>query len=224
MGSSTHYLAIPTDSSLYTALQTDLAFNTIMIELLPYSGDLYTFFSTIDKEEREDIIDDILIRNQPVLGENPQAKIDAFFAEIDRTRENYPGIEHRIAMLEKCDTDIESRLIAALTKEESLAQKYDNVPELVKKMIRGDGVLHPDLSHVDVPQVDRVRKSWEDILGLTSAPIVKQGAAILSLLSPRLLFPTNQDPDTWQRENYIKWRKVYIAAAKNKEALLSGFS
>lgn len=208
MSSSIHYWAIPPESALYKCLQEDAGYNTVMFYLLPYSADLYDF-RALGPTEAEEIIEDTLERSQPLLGENPSLKIDAFFAEISKIRVNHPGIEHRRAMLEQCDTAIRCSLIQALEQE------YEDATELVKEIMHGDGVLHPDLR-----QPGRRKQPWEDTIGLISAPLVRRGADILKAIPPSILFPSNQDMDRWYRENYQRWQKAYIAAAENKECLL----
>jgi hypothetical protein len=208
MSTSVHYLAIPPESDLYRCLQEEPACNAIMFHLLPYSHDLYHFFD-IGEMEVEETIEDILSRYRSLLGEKPMLKIDAFFAELERTRTNYPGIEHRSAMLEKCDTDIQSRLTKILAK------KHEDAASLAQKIVQGDGVLHPDLR-----QPGQTRQPWEDIIGLVSPPTVQEGAIILEKLKPRDLFPLHQNLDSWYRDNYRRWQKAYIAAAENNEALL----
>ncbi len=77
----------------------------------------------------------------------------------------------------------------------------------------GDKLLAPHL-----------REEGEDILGLVSQPLVREGAALLEPLRPEALFPSGEDWAEWCQNNYCDWREAYLATAEHGEELLVGLS
>jgi hypothetical protein len=208
MGVSVHYWAIPPQSRLYARLQEDRAFNALMASLFPYGGGIFRF-SEIEPEGVEEILDDVVQRQRAALGPGPAARrrIAEFLAELERTRAEFPGIERRTAMLEKCSPEIEERLIRALQHVRT------DAAELTRHVLFGDKELAAHL-----------RQPGEDILGLVSLPVVREGAAALERLRPEELFPSGEGREEWYRDNYLRWRQVYREAAEHAEELLVGVS
>src|SRR5262245_60548031 len=148
MGVCVHYWAISPQSRLYARLQEDRTFNTLMACLFPYG--IYRF-SEIEPEEVEEILDDVIERHSAALGPEPAARpavgpepvsrrrVTEFLAELERTRAEFPGIERRTAMLEKCSSDIEERLTRALQNTRP------DAAELTHKVMFGDKLLATDL-------------------------------------------------------------------------------
>jgi hypothetical protein len=193
---------------LYARLQEDRAFNVLMASLFPYGGGVYRFCE-IEPDEVEEILDDLIERNPAVLGSETKARqrITEFFAELERTRAEFPGIERRAFMIEKCSSEIEKRLT-----QEFLKVRTD-AAELIQKAMFGDKLLAAHL-----------RQSGEDILGLVSQPLVWEGASALERLKPEELFPPG---DGWQgryRDNYQGWRQMHLEAARHSEEILVGVS
>lgn len=136
-----------------------------------------------------------------------------FFAELAHARANFPGVEQRTAMLEKCDDRIKNRLTKALTED------YINPARMVYKIMMGDRILYLDSS-----DEDQSNDFFGDTIGLISPSIVQEGAAILEQIELQDLFPRGENLDDWDRDNYRKWRQTYLAAAEHQEALLVGRS
>ncbi len=216
MGSSVHYLAIPTQSNLYVCLHKDFAFRAILFSLLPYSSDLYQFFdvdSRVDVEEVKETIEDILERYHSLLGSTPKLKVDSFFEELASVRARFPDIEQRTAMLEKCDDRIESHLVRVL------AEDYINTSKLVRRLMLGDEILFV------LPSKEKQSQDFfGDVIGIILPSTVQAGAAILTQIKPQDLFLQDEDLDDWDRENYRRWRRTYLAASEKGEALLVGRS
>ncbi len=148
-------------------------------------------------------------RHRAALGPEPEARrrIAEFRAEVERTRAEFPGIERRTAMLEKCSSDIEEHLTRALQNVRT------DAAELARKIMFGDKLLAPPL-----------RQPGEDPLGLVSLPVVREGAAALERLRPEELFPSGDGWREWCRDNYRRWRQAYLEAAEHAEELLVGVS
>lgn len=206
MGVCVHYWAIPPNSSLYARLQGDWAFVTLMASLFPYGNGVYQF-DTIEPEVAEEILDDIIGRNHEALGPEAEARqrTTEFLAELERIRAEFPGIEQRAYMIDKCSSDIEQRLTQAIQKERA------DAAEFVKMVMYGDKLLAAHL-----------RQYGDDILGLVSRPVVREGAAALERLQPAKLFPSRDGSAQWFRDNYKGWRRMYLEAAKTSEEILVG--
>jgi len=203
-----HYWAIPPQSTLYARLQEDRVFNVLMASFFTHDCGIYTF-ADLDPKEVEKVQEHITERNRAALGPKREARgrIGEFLAEVERTRIGFPGIERRTAMLEKCGPEIEEHLTDALRTGRA------DAAELTQKLIFGDKLLAPHL-----------RKKGEDILGLVSQSLVREGATILQRLKPEALFPSEEDWAEWCRDNYSDLREAYLAAAGHGEEILVGVS
>jgi len=208
MGVCVHYWAIPPQSRLYERLKADRGFNALMAHLFPYGCGIYRF-SEIELEEVEEILDHVVEKHRAALGPEPEARrrIAEFLAELGRTRAEFPGIERRTAVLEKCSAQVEEHLI------EALQQVRSDAAELTRQVMFGDTVLAAHL-----------REPGEDKLGLVSLPVIREGAAALERLKPERLFPPGDDSEKWCRDNYRWWRQMYLAAAAHAEEILVGVS
>ncbi len=205
MGVSILYQAIPTRSALYSALQEDRAFNALLVALFPYGCGVFHLLAS-DREQAEGVFDDAIDRHANVLGPDPEARrrVAEFCAAVERTRVEFPGIEHRTASLEKCSQDVEARLARRLSKARR------RPAELVRKLVFGDSLLAP-----------RLRPEGEDILGVVTRPMVRRGAAVLKPLPPYRLF-SRDGWGGWCRDNYRRWRRLYLEVAERSEVLLVG--
>ena len=202
-----HYCAIPPQSRLYACLQEDRAFNTLMVHLFPYGCGVYLFSAT--EPEGVGILDDMIDRHRLALGPEPEARRRAaeFLAELERTRAEFPGIERRTAMLEKCATEIKGRLAQILGGGQT------DAAALVRRIMFGDEEFAP---HLGQPE--------GDVLGLVSLPVVREAAVALAQLGPEALFPAGGDWGQWCRDNYSEWRQTYLEAAEHGEEILVGVS
>jgi hypothetical protein len=208
MGVSVHYWAIPPHSHLYARSQEDRAFNTLMGYLFPFGSGIYRF-SEIEPHEAEEILGDVAEGHRAVLGPEPEAhqRIAEFLAELERTRAQFPGIEGRTAMLEKCSAEIEERLT------QSLQNVCIDAAEFTRQVMFGDKLF---AAHLHQPE--------EEILGLVSLSVVREAAAALAPLKPEELFQSGVDLEEWCRDNYKSWRQLYLEAAEHSEEILVGVS
>jgi hypothetical protein len=168
MGVCVHYWAIPPNSRLYARLREDRGFNVLMASLFPYGCGVY-HLCEMEPEEVEGILDDIIESHEAVLGPETEARqrIMELLAELERTCAEFPGIERRRSMIEKRSSDIEERLTQAFQNFRT------DAAELVSRITFGDKLLAADL-----------RQPGEDINGLVSLPVVREGAAALELSGP----------------------------------------
>ena len=209
MGVCVHYFAMPPQSDLYKHLEKDIAFNSLMFDLMSYGRLLYRF-SDIGPDEAQEIIEDWLERYQSVLGSQPEHTIDMFFSEVEKTRIKYPGIDKRVVMLEKSSFAIEESLSQILEKQQGTPT------DLAARIMWGNGYIHPTAGN----QSGQVHPVGEDFIGLVLPSIVKEGAKVLTQLDALSLFPDGDGREGWYRENYTSWRSVYLEAAENGESLL----
>jgi hypothetical protein len=205
VGVSVLYQAIPARCYLFARLQRDKAFNALLAALFPYGSGLFHLLAC-DPDEADEIIEEAIERHEAVLGSEPKARrrVEEFLEAVERTREEFPGIEDRTASLEKCSFDVEARL----TRRLSMVVK--DSPEFVRKLICGDQMLAP-----------RLRPEGEDILGVVTRPLIRRAAGLLKPLPPHRLF----GPDGWEgwcRNEYRRWRRLYLEAAERSEILLVG--
>lgn len=203
------YSAIPPKSTLYTYLQQEKAFNTLMVDLFPYGCGIFRFFE-IEHDEVEEILEWVIESHQDTLGSEPEARcwINEFQFELERTRNLYPGIEDRTALLEKSANEIEKRLVQELTKRQG-----EDATSVVSQLMFGDQTL---ASHLVTPE--------EETLGLVSLPLVQEGARILQQVEPETLFTRDEGWQEWYMEHFQEWRELYFAAAENQEEILVGLA
>lgn len=208
MGVSVHYWAVPPSSTLFRRLQTEKAFAALMGALFPYGCGIFYFFDEIDAEEREEILEDAIESRRDVLGSEAEAKrwINEFRLELEHTRSAYPGVERRTASLEKSSPLIEKRLLP----EFNLLRNGDAV-EFLRALMFGDQELGRDLGLSD-----------EDILGLISPRLVREGAELLNGLDAEALFAKNGVREEYYLEDFLHWRQLFREAAEEGELLLVG--
>jgi hypothetical protein len=205
MGVSIRYQGVPPRSPLYRRLLKDVPFNTFLAALFPYGAGVFELMAS-DPHEVDKILAWAIGHARATLEPAAEAQQRAaeFRAELERTGRTYPGIESETASLEKCSTDVEERLTQELAKSRSRAARW------VGKLIFGDRLLAPHL-----------RPEGEDILGVVSLPVVREGARVLKGLPPHALFGRD-DWEGWCRDNYRRWRRLYLRAARRSEILLVG--
>jgi len=220
MGVSVHYWAVPPSSALFQRLERDKAFVTLMAALFPYGNGVFFFFNGLEADEREEILEDVIARAQKRLGPEPNARrlIEEFRQELERTRLEYPGVEHRCGSLEKTSHLVEERLREALKPIRSDAEKF------VGKLLFGDRTLGaPDEEYIEALQqkgdYKALGEEMENTVGLVSAPLVQEGAQVLSGLEEEHLF-INDCVGPFL--SFQRWRRLYQDAAAGGEALLVG--
>jgi hypothetical protein len=93
MGVCVRYWAMPPQSHFYARLQVDAAFNTLLANVYNCGSGIFRL-SEIDREELNEIIDDVGQRFHAALcsGAEAQMRIEAFLAELNRARAEFPGI------------------------------------------------------------------------------------------------------------------------------------
>jgi hypothetical protein len=176
--------------------------------LFPYGCGIFFFFDEIDSEEREEILDDVIDRYRYALGPEPEARhwIEEYRVELDKTRSAYPGIERRDSSLEKTSQLVEERLVREVQRIRS-----EDATKFVRSFMFGDQELGRDLGLEE-----------DDVLGLISLPLVREGAMALQQLNPEALFAKDGGYEEYHLEDFLRWRQLYLDAAANGEALLLG--
>jgi hypothetical protein len=221
MGVSLHYWAVPPSSGLFKRLQSDRAFLTLMGSLFCYGGGIFFFFDGLSGAEREDVLQDVIDRQQKVLGPEPMARrlIEEFREEVERTRLSHPGVEQRACSLEKTGFLVQERLSDALRNVRGDASAF------VERLLFGDQV-HGALKR----QEPDVELNIEELAELASDPaslcanyvspsLVKEGAEVLSALDAEAFFINDR---VWRLQSFQRWRRVYIEAAAHDEVLCCG--
>ncbi|OYD97232.1 hypothetical protein CDG77_07710 [Nostoc sp. 'Peltigera membranacea cyanobiont' 213] len=200
MGVSVLYSAIPPSSTLYARLQREKALSLLVVSLFPYGCGIFRFFE-IDPEEVNEILEDFIETHQETFGSELEADrvISELRFELRLTRQAYPGIEDRTALLEKTSVDIGERLSQELSR-----RNVANADEIVDKLMFGDKTLAPTLL------------STEESLGLISYELVSEGASIFRQIDPETLFARDESCF----EDFERWRNLYLLAAEKNEEIL----
>ncbi|MEH2094766.1 hypothetical protein [Nostoc sp.] len=200
MGVSVLYSAIPPSSTLYARLQREKALSLLVVSLFPYGCGIFRFFE-IDPEEVNEILEDVIETHQETFGSELEADrvISELRFELRLTRQAYPGIEDRIALLEKTSVEIGERLSQELSR-----RNVANADEIVDKLMFGDKTLAPTLL------------STEESLGLISYELVSEGASIFRQIDPETLFARDESCF----EDFERWRNLYLLAAEKNEEIL----
>lgn len=204
MGVSVLYSAIPPSSTLYARLQSQKALSILVVSLFPYGCGIFRFFE-IEPEEINEILEDVIETHQETFGSELEADwvIAELRSELRLTRQAYPGIENRIASLEKTSAEIEKRLSQELSR-----RKFANADKIVEKLMFGDQTLAPTLLSTD------------ESLGLISRELVSEGASIFRQIDPETLFAR----DEWYFDDFERWRNLYLSAADKNEEILVGIA
>lgn len=204
MGVSVLYSAIPPSSTLYARLQSQKALSILVVSLFPYGCGIFRFFE-IEPEEINEILEDVIETHQETFGSELEADwvIAELRSELRLTRQAYPGIENRIASLEKTSAEIEKRLSQELSR-----RKFANADKIVEKLMFGDQTLVPTLLSTD------------ESLGLISRELVSEGASIFRQIDPETLFAR----DEWYFDDFERWRNLYLSAAEKNEEILVGIA
>lgn len=204
MGVSVLYSAIPPSSTLYARLQSQKALSILVVSLFPYGCGIFRFFE-IEPEEINEILEDVIETHQETFGSELEADwvIAELRSELRLTRQAYPGIENRIASLEKTSAEIEKRLSQELSR-----RKFANADKIVEKLMFGDQTLAPTLLSTD------------ESLGLISRELVSEGASIFRQIDPETLFAR----DEWYFDDFERWRNLYLSAAEKNEEILVGIA
>jgi hypothetical protein len=67
-----------------------------------------------------------------------------------------------------------------------------------------------------------LRPPEEDVLSIVSLPLIKEGAGVLQSLEPEILFDREGDWEEWCRNDYRRWRQLYLSAAERAEEVVVG--
>ena len=206
MGCSILYSAIPPTSSLYLRLQSEKALSILVASLFPYGCGIFCFFE-IEPEEIDEIIENVIEIHQEVFESKLEAEraIAELRSQLTLTRQAFPGIEDRTAMLEKSSEEIEKRLTLELSRRQ--VAKAD---EIVQKLLLGDRTFAPDLLSPE-----------DETLGLISRELVREGASIFQQIVPKTMFAENED---WCLEQLQELKDLYLAADEHSEVILVGLS
>ncbi|GEM_PF-1796501 len=206
MGVSVLYSAIPPCSTLYTRLQSEKALSILVVSLFPYGCGIFRFFE-IEPEEINEILEDVIETHQETFGSELEADrvIAELRSELRLTRQAYPGIEDRTALLEKSSAEIGERLSQELSR-----RKVANADKIVEKLMFGDQTLAPTLL------------STEESLGLISRELVSEGASIFRQIDPETLFARDEGWEGWCLDHLERWKGLYLSAAENNEEILVG--
>jgi hypothetical protein len=206
MGVSVLYSAIPPGSTLYARLLREKALSILVAYLFPHGCGIFRFFE-IESEEIDEILEDVIETEQETFGSELEANrvIAELRSELRLTRQAYPGIEDRTALLEKSSVKIKERLSQELSR-----RKFANVDEIVEKLMFGDKTLAPTLL------------SAEESLGLISRELVSEGASILRQIDPETLFARDEGREGWYLDHFEQWRDLYLSADDKNEEILVG--
>jgi hypothetical protein len=208
MGVSIMYSAIPPSSTLYARLQHEKALSILVNDLFIYGSGIFSFFDEDPYGEVDEIIKGVVESHQDVFGSIDKSEkiINEFRAELYKTREDYPGIENRTAMIEKSVDAIEK----CLTKQ-FVANQVRDAEEITERLLFGDQSFAPNLlAKKDEP------------LGLISRDLVHEGASLLRLVNPETLYTGDWLWDEWGLEHLKRWRDLYLVADEMNEEILVG--
>lgn len=205
MGVSVYYRAIPSNSDFFRRLQRDEAFALLVSSSFSWA---YGLFDTFDMNpvELNNYLDEMVKENLEAFGDEWAADeiIADFRTALRKTRKAHPGVEKRIAVLEKTSIVIEQQLIDYFSE-----QNRNTVNELVSDLMFGDQVLTP---HLQI--------SSQESLNLISTSLVQSGATILRPLTPKKLF--SSEDNAMFRDDFKQLRDLYLACAKHEEAIAVG--
>lgn len=209
MSVSIHFWALPPSSGLFQRLERDKAFVTLMAALFPYGRGVFFFFGEIEAGERKSILERVTLERRGRLGPAPEAArlIEEFRQELERTRQTYPGVEHRRCTLEYTCFLIEKRLAEALKPVWNEGEKF------VRGLMYGDLVLGKS----GASDIGSMMQDRGNTVSVVSPALVQEGARLLWGQGAETLFAS-----VWQLESFQDWRGLYRAAATEGEALLVG--
>jgi hypothetical protein len=177
-----------------------------MVSLFPHGCGIFRVFEI--EYEIDEILADVIERHHETFGSELEASqaIAEFRSELRQTRQAYPGIEDRSALLESSSVEIEKRLVHELSR-----RQIANADRIVKRLIFGDQTLAPTL----LPA--------KESLGLISRELVSGGASIFRQINPATLFARDEGWEGWCLNHLERWRGLYLSAdEKNEEILVGG--
>lgn len=202
MGVSIYYQAIPEQSTLFQRIQTEKAIRTLFEYLFPYGNGIFHIFE-IDKEELDEILDDIVEFNEIF---NSRADLDRCLdelrIELERANTAYPGLADRNAYLEKIHNVIEQ-----LLSQELKRRQLDNYLDYIEKLLYGDQELAP------------LYGEYEDELLLVPSWVVQDGTQMLRQIEPAL-FEVAGYSDQYYLDQFQWWKQFYLSAAEKGEAAI----
>jgi hypothetical protein len=207
MGVSVMYSAIPPSSTLYKKLQHDKALGILVSDTFTYGGGTFSFFE-ISPDEIDEILESVVDAHPDVFDSKRKAEqaIAEFRAEINRTRQVYPGIENRTAMIEKSVDKIEQCLLQQFTQ-----RQVKNAQQIIGKLLFGD-------RSATLNSIAAVNSS----IDLISRDLVREGASLLGPIDPETLYTGEAIWDDWGLDHFKRWRSLYLAADEKGEEILVG--
>lgn len=199
------YSAIPPSSSLYSRLQREKALNTLGCFIFADGFGIFDFFE-IEPEDINETLEN-MFEVYPQLFES-KLEVDRVVAELRSeltlTRQAFPGIEDRTAILEKTSAEIEQRLVQELS-----SKQVANAKGIVQKLLEGDRLFAPDLFLAEE----------NESLGLISRKLVREGASLFQQINPKTLFAEDEE---WHLDDLENLKDLYLAADENNEVILVG--
>jgi hypothetical protein len=208
------YNSIPPGSSLYFHLEQDYSLTHLVGSIVSYNGGVFNFFDMDDEEINEALEStyEYLIRENPGTDRNVpiftsemhfQQVVSQLRADVSQTREAYPGIEYREAMLNKITLDMAKSLPLEMTRLQA-----ENPEQTAHYLIYGDKIIGTEFG-----------------LEAISRNLVHEGANILRQVDSRaLLTHAGGDPsDSGAIEEFERWCNLYIAADENNEEIMVVF-
>lgn len=204
MGHSLSFQALPEESRLFARLHREPKIGTLVAQLFNCGGGAYTWASLEDLDE----ILQGLTEDMPGLFTS-RAEVDQTMAdlivELEEVRAEHPGLERRRAYLEKTQWDIEEQLTRKLDRGD-----LTEPDPLIQAILFGEQMLTP--AGVRGPLGDGLR--W---VGRTSVALA---AGMLRKIAPGSLF--DKEAEDWLYDDYRSWRRMYLAAADHREAVIVG--
>lgn len=211
MGVTIFYQAIPEQSALFARLNNNLADYLLFAEFFDRGSGPFCL-SVIEPEEMAEVLEHLAQSptGRPVFGSRAggEQALASLEAELERTKDLFPGIEYRTAMLEKIDQELYEQLAPFFQ-----AAGGENALALLLEILDGN-----EQSFTPAGIADGEARLW-----LVSASRVRQAAQLLQALTPERVF-AEADAATrdWLLEDYDSWRNAYLQAAQENEAMIVG--
>jgi hypothetical protein len=204
MGHSVSFQALPEESRLFTRLQHDPKVGTLVATLFNCGGGAYTWASLDDLDEILDGITEDVPELFPSRAEADRAMAD-LVADLEEARAAHPGLERRRTFLEASESDIEERLTRDLGRK-----GFPSPDQFVQAILFGAEMLTP-------PGVQGPLGAG---LGVVRRAGVAEAARVLREVRPESLF--RREEEDWLYCDFRAWRKMYLAAADQAEAVVVG--
>jgi len=205
MSQHTYFQAFPESCPLFQRLGRDRAFHVLHTQLtLLGRGPFY--WPDLEPSEIEGTLD-WLAEHEPAVASRAEAERlrGELRQEVEWTVAAHPGIERRVAYFEQVQEDVKEILVNQFQHQGFTAAAW-----LADRLLHGQEALAPELFGEGEFQ-------WH----LVPAGTVQKGAAVLLSVTPAVLehTPGNWDLDTEDYEDYGRWRRLYLEAARRGEVI-----